>query len=70
MRKGARRGSDGNLAGAVATVVLLVIDHAELSRSDALYQFFGMNHKLALPRTLKHGGMIFGRMAYLEAHTS
>lgn len=57
------------LAGAITAVMLLVIDHAKLSRSYALYHLLGMNDKLSIARPLKHGGMVLWRVAYLEAHT-
>ena len=49
--------------------MFLVVDHAELSRRNALYQFFGVNDELSLASAFEHSRMIFGRMANLETHT-
>ena len=49
-------------------MMILVIHHAELSGCHALYQLFSMYDERGIACAFKGGGMIFGRVAYLEAH--
>ena len=58
----------GYLARAVAAVVVLVVDHTKLTGGYTLYGFFGMHDEFALARALERSRMIFGGVAYLEAH--
>lgn len=49
-------------------MVPFVVDHTKLTRRHALYGLFGMHDVAAGARLLEHGGMIFGRVAYLECY--
>ena len=60
---------NGYLTRTITTMMLLIVDHAELTWCNALDELFGMNDELALARSLEHCWMILWRMAYLEAHT-
>ena len=54
------------LTAAYATVVIFIVNHAELSRSNAVYRAFRMYGKLSVPGSLQLRRMIFGRVADLE----
>lgn len=56
------------LAAANATVVLLVVDNAELSRRNAMYWRIGINAENAVTLADYGGWQIVGSMAYLERY--
>ena len=58
--------SKGYLARAVAPVVLLVVDHTELSGRHTVDGVLRVYGELALARRLDGGGVVFRRVAYLE----
>ena len=50
--------------------MVLIINHAELAWSHALYELLCMDNERAVARAFQCGAMIFGRVANLEAHVN
>ena len=58
----------GNLSRTDATMMLFIVDHAELPRCHAVDGLCGMNDITAFSRLLYGCRMIFGRMSNLEGN--